>query len=262
MGTHVPRRGGVEIESEAISYARSTRFERALLSRWTPDTTGYGFPHYIYSYGPERFRRESVRAAVQQWSIGLASRVALVLVADGYASNRLTASQRDDNSMVEDWHYLNAVRLKLRPWGSDSSAWSNAIAVETGGRDDYAIVGGSLAQTFPLGRRAKGRFAASIEGVSEVGAIYSPDFSGDRRTFDSVPIDAGLAIEHRWSPVLWLFADYTLHRDQYFPEVAVDVISLGAARGLGSRAMLDAGARFGTTRQSPDVQGYLGFSLR
>jgi hypothetical protein len=264
VGTHVPRGGHVEMESEAVSYTRTTRTERSWQYRWTTDTTGYGFPHYVYFYGPERFRRETARAAVQQYSIGISSRVALMFAGDGYINDRLTASQRYGDSHVEGWHVLNAVKLKVRAWGSDSSRWSQAIAVESAVRDDYGIIGCSFAQDFPLGRRTMGRLAAGIEGASlfqrEYVLLYGR--SGHRPTFDSTPLDAGLAIEHRFTPVLWGFAECTLHRDLSFPEVAADLVSVGAARAFGDHFMLDAGARFGTTRQAPDVQGFLGFSLR
>ena len=266
MGTHVPRGSHLEIESEVVSYTRTTRTERVLLSqRWTYDTTGYGYPHVVNSYGPERFRRETFRASVQQWSIGMSSRVAIVVAGDGYSHDRLTTSRHVDESQVEVWHALNALKLKVLPWGSDSSRWSHAIALGGAVRGDYWIIGYSFAQDFPLGRRTKGRLAAGIEGASIFGREYTLLYgrsSRPRSRFDSTPFDAGVAIEHRFTPELWGFAEYTQHRDFSFPEVATGLVSVGAARGLGVHVMLDAGARFGTTRQTPDVQGFLGFSLR
>ncbi len=267
IGTHIPGRGQVELESEAISYARSTRTESSLFSRWTTDTTGYGFPHYVYSYGPERFRREIVRAAVQQISIGISSHVAVVLASDGYTNNRLTAEQVINDSQAVAWHKLNAIKLKIRPWGSDSIGWSHAFALELAGRDEYAIVGYSFAQDIPLGRLTKGILSASVEGAHYPGRRYyanSYPYGGppNEPAFDFEPFDLSLSVEHRWTPALWSFTEWSLHRDLVLPEVSTGLVSVGAATSLGTHFMLDAGARLGTTRQSLDVQGFFGFSLR
>lgn len=267
IGTHIPGRGQVELESEAISYARSTRTEPSWFSRWTTDTTGYGFPHYVNTHGPERFRREIVRAAVQHISLGISSRVAAVFASDGYTNNRLTAEQVTNNSQAVAWHKLSAIKLKLRPWGSDSIGWSHAIALELAGRDEYVIVGYSFSQDIPLGHRTKGSLSAAVEGAHYPGgrSYGNSNLYGGRRsepTFDFEPFDAALAIEHRWTPALWSFTEWSIHRDLVLPEVSTGLISLGAATSLGTHFMLDAGARFGTTRQSPDVQGFVGFSLR
>ena len=269
IGTHIPGRGQTEFEIEAISYARSTRTEQTFQVQWTTDTTGYGFPHYTYSYAPERLIRETVLVAAQQWSIGFSKHVALVLVSDGYRSETQTAEQGMNNSVRESWHKLNAIKLKIKPWGSDSTGWSHAFALELAGRDEYVIVGYSFSQDIPLGHRTKGSLSAAVEGAHYPGRRYYAysDLYGYRHapkepTFDFEPFDVSLSVEHRWTPALWSFTEWSIHRDLVLPEVSTGLISLGAATSLGTHFMLDAGARFGTTRQSPDVQGFFGFSLR
>lgn len=267
IGTHIPGRAEIEVESQAVSYTRSSSTEQTLHVAWTTDTTGYGSPHYVYSYGPERFLREAVQAAAQQLSIGFSRHVAIVLVSDGYRSDRVTREQASNNSVVDSWHTLNAIKLKIRPWGSDSIGWAHAFALELAGRDEYAIVGYAFSQGIPLGGRTKGCLSASVEGAHYPGRrLYADSYPQghppNEPTFDFEPFDVALSVEHRWTSALWSFTEWTIHRDLVLPEVSTGVVSLGAAHSLGTHFMLDAGARFGTTRQSPDVQGFLGFSLR
>ena len=250
IGTHVPGRGEFEIESEAISYAVTTRTE-------------------VFGFGKVRYRREVTRAAVQQWSFGVANRVAVALASDGYDSDLYSISGPLFYSSTTRWHILNTVRIKIRPWGSDSSAWSHAFAVEGAIRDEYGTVGYSFSQVFPLGRGTRGRASLGVRGTRYIGKYSYPASTGyylgaphKRPAFDSEPYDVSIAIEQRLTPSLWTFAECSMARDRLSPAVNTGLASFGAAHTLGVHVMLDAGARFATTRQSPDVQGFLGLSLR
>ena len=246
LGTHIPRSGDTQFECEVVSYARSSRSALVRHSRWTGDTTGFGFPTFEEWSTRDRLRSESLNGLSHSWNWSLTSRLALALQSPGYIANSVRDLDSGAWSRNSSYSGLNGVQLKMRTSGSDTSATSQAIGVSFTRSGGYNFFDFSAVQVFPLGRATSGRLAATLETSS----------------FESKPylLDAG--ITRRVSPRWWSFAEYTAIRDIHDATTSVGLVSIGAARALGSRFMLDTGLRIGTTRQAADAQFFLGCSIR
>ena len=257
LGTHVPRAGTIELEAAAVAYSRSVR--RELGYELVPTTGGYG-----YVRSEHRIRIESTRAFAPRWSLGISEHVALVGAGDGFVSWTRRDLVTNDSGHDEGWPPVRTLGLKVRAVGSDTSAWAHAFAflVSSTTEDSYDVTL-AIAQAIPLGAGRSARISAAVSQRTIEQTYYFLDFfAGGGTNYTTTPVFAALAFEQRVTPRLWIFAEVAIDRDLSVSTVREGTASLGVSRAFGSHFMLDAGARLGTTLQTPDVQGFVGFALR
>jgi hypothetical protein len=214
----------------------------------------FDFANYTYDHD-DGVRTSAFNIAPVNVKLGLTNSTDLQVIYDSYTSERVR--EAGVTTKTKDWGDLT-LRLKQNLWGNDAGGTALAVMpfvklpLKTGDAGNDLVEGGLI---IPL--------AVSLPAGWGMGLMTEIDWLAN---------DAGTARHAEWLNSITFSHDITSRLGGYVEFVSVHSNESGSAwvaqadagltYAIGDDIQLDGGCNFGVTESAPDLQPFVGLTLR
>lgn len=231
-------------------------------SPYTVDAGHWQFEFDFFNYTHDRengVRTQTLNVAPLNAKLGLTNSADLQLIFDNYTTERVRTGGA--TTTTRDWGDVT-IRVKQNLWGNDGGDTAFAvmpfvkIPLHLGDAGNDLVEGGVI---LPLAIALPRGWNLGLMTEVDVLANDTPSPNGSNRHFEWIN---SITFSHDITKKLGGYVEFfSAHSYENGTEWSAQ-IDVGLTYSINNDTQLDVGCNFGATRNAPDVQPFLGLTLR